>query len=96
MTARSWRFSSEPTPGSRFRTHAEDLSVHPILELGVGSATFYEWRAKFGGMDVSMMSRMKALEEQDRRLKRMYPQEKLKAEIVAEALKKSGEAISQT
>ena len=30
-------------------------------ELGVSSATFYEWRAKFGGMVVSMMSRMRAL-----------------------------------
>ena len=38
-------------------------------ELGVSSATFYKWRAKFAGMDVSMMSRMKALEEENRRLK---------------------------
>jgi len=30
-------------------------------ELSVSSATFYKWRAKFGGMDVSMMSRMKEL-----------------------------------
>ena len=65
-------------------------------ELGVSSATFYKWRAKFGGMDVSMMSRMKALKEENRRLKKMYLEEKLKAEIVAEALEKSGEAISQT
>ena len=41
-------------------------------ELGVSSATFYKWRAKFGGMDVSMMARMKALEEENRRLKKMY------------------------
>jgi putative transposase len=39
---------------------------------------------------------MKALEEENRRLKKMYLEEKLKAEIVAEALEKSGEAISQT
>jgi putative transposase len=57
-------------------------------ELGVSSATFYKWRAKFGGMDVSMMSHMKALEEENRRLKKMYLEEKLKAEIVAEALEK--------
>ena len=57
-------------------------------ELGVSSATFYKWRAKFGGMDVSMMARMKALEEENRRLKKMYLEEKLKAEIVAEALQK--------
>ena len=64
-------------------------------ELGVSSATFYKWRAKYGGMDVSMMSRMKELEEENRRLKKMYLEEKLKAEIVSEALEKSGEAISQ-
>jgi putative transposase len=45
-------------------------------ELGISTATFYKWRAKFGGMDTSMMTRMKELEE------------KLKAEIVAEALAK--------
>lgn len=33
-------------------------------ELGISTATFYKWRAKFGGMDVSMMSRMKELEEE--------------------------------
>ena len=43
-----------------------------------------------------MMSRMKALEEENRRLKKRYLEEKVNAEIVAEALKKSGEAISQT
>ena len=58
-------------------------------ELGVSSATFYKWRAKYGGMDVSMMSRMKELEEEENfRLKKMYLEEKLKAEIVSEALDK--------
>ena len=57
-------------------------------ELGVSTAMFYKWRAKYGGMDVSMMSRMKELEDENRRLKKMYVEEKLKAEIVAEALEK--------
>ena len=42
-----------------------------------------------------MISRMKELEDENRRLKKMYLEEKLKAEIVAETLEKSGEAISQ-
>ena len=46
-------------------------------------------------MDVSMMSRMKELEDENRRLKKMYLEEKLKAEIVSEALEKKSEAISQ-
>ena len=57
-------------------------------ELGISTATFYKWRSKYGGMDVSMMSRMKELEEENRRLKKMYLEEKLKAEIVSEALEK--------
>ena len=57
-------------------------------ELGISSATFYKWRAKFGGMDTSMMARMKELEAENARLKKMYIEEKLKAEIVTEALAK--------
>jgi putative transposase len=57
-------------------------------ELGVSVATFYKWRSKYGGMDTSMMARMKELEEENRRLKRMYAEERMKAEIVAEALAK--------
>ncbi len=64
----------------------------PVPELcrehGISSATFYKWRAKYGGMDASMMARLKELEEENRRLKKMYAEERLKAEIVQEALKK--------
>jgi putative transposase len=51
--------------------------VHPI-----------KWRAKFGGIDASLMARMKELEEENLRLKKMYLEEKLKAEIAAEYLAK--------
>ena len=57
-------------------------------ELGVSTAAFYKWRSRFGGMDTSMMSRLKELEEENRRLRRMYVEEKLKAEIASEALAK--------
>ena len=40
-------------------------------EHGVSSATFYKWKAKFGGMDVSEAKRLKALEDENARLKRM-------------------------
>ena len=62
----------------------------PVSELcrehGMSDATFYKWRAKFGGMDASLMKRMKELEEENRRLKKMYAEEKLKSEIRKEAL----------
>ena len=57
-------------------------------ELGVSTPAFYRWKAKYGGMDVSLMSKMKELEEENRRLRKMYLDEKLKAEIVTEALEK--------
>ena len=61
---------------------------------GISSATFYNWRAKYGGINVSMVKRMKGLVEENRRLKKMYAEEKLKAEIIQEAMKKSGNAVS--
>ena len=65
------------------------LAVPEICrELGISTATFYKWRAKFGGMDTSMIARMKELEAENARLKKMYIEEKLKAEIVTEALAK--------
>jgi len=47
----------------------------PVPELcrehGMSSASFYKWRAKYGGMDASLISRMKALDDENRRLKKM-------------------------
>ena len=48
----------------------------PVAELcrkqGISSATFYAWKAKFGGMDVSEARRLKALEAENAKLKRLY------------------------
>lgn len=55
-------------------------------EHGMSSATFYKWRAKFGGMDASLMKEMKELRAENARLKKMYAEERLKAEIRQEAL----------
>lgn len=64
----------------------------PVPELcrehGISSATFYKWCSKFGGMDASLMARLKELEDENRRLEKMYAEERLKAEIVQEALQK--------
>lgn len=58
----------------------------PVPELcrehGISSATFYKWRAKFGGMDASLMTRLRELEDENRRIKKMYAEERLKAEII--------------
>lgn len=64
----------------------------PVLEVcrehGISNATFYKWRAKFGGMDVSLMAKMKELEDENRRLKKMVLDAQMRAMIVEEALAK--------
>ena len=54
----------------------------------MSSASFYKWREKYGGMDASMISRLKELELENRRLKKMYAEERLKAEVLQEAMAK--------
>ena len=74
---------------SILKQNESGISVPDLCrEHGMSSATFYKWRAKYGGMDASLMKRMKELEEENRRLKKMYAEERLKAEIVQEALQK--------
>jgi putative transposase len=69
---------------------AEAGSTVPDLcrEHGMSSAAFYKWRTKYGGMDVSMMSRMKELEEENRRLKKMYVDAQMQADVLKEAMTK--------
>ena len=55
-------------------------------EHGMSSASFYKWRAKFGGMDASLMKEMKELRAENARLKKMYTEERLKAEIRQEVI----------
>jgi putative transposase len=54
----------------------------------MSNASFYKWRAKYGGMDASMVSQMKVMEEESRRLKRMYADLSMQADSLKEALGK--------
>lgn len=71
--------------------------VIPIAQLcqdhGMGNSTFNKWRDKYGGMNSSLMVKIKALEEESRRLKKMYAEEQLKAEVIQEARQKSGKGF---
>ncbi len=62
-------------------------------EHGMSSASFYKWRSKYGGMDASLMARMKELDEENKRLKRMYAEKSMQNDLLKEALGKSGEAV---
>lgn len=57
-------------------------------EHGISQATFYKWRSKYGGMDASMLKRVKELEQENARLKKMYADAQLEAHAMKEALTK--------
>ena len=57
-------------------------------EHGMSSASFYKWRAKFGGMDASLITEMKDMAEQNRRLKMMYAEMSMQNDPLKEALGK--------
>ena len=64
----------------------------PVAELcrehGMSTASFYKWRAKYGGMDASMIAQSKALEDENRRLKKMFAELSMQNELLKEALGK--------
>ena len=64
----------------------------PIADLcrehGMSDASFYKWRAKYGGMDASMISSMKAMEDENRRLKKMFAELSMQNDLLKEALGK--------
>lgn len=67
--------------------HAE--SRVPVTKLcrehRMSNAGFYKWQAKFGSMDVSMMSEMKTIAEENRRLKRMYAEMSMQNDLLKQA-----------
>lgn len=65
------------------------MSVKDICrQHGIGNSTFYKWREKYGGMEVSDVRRLKALEEENRRLKQMYAELSLKSQMQEDIIKK--------
>ena len=62
--------------------------VQIAREHGISEATFYNWKQKYGGMEASELKRLKDLEDENRRLKKMYAELSLDHEVIKEALKK--------
>lgn len=80
------------TESQIFQILKEAESGVPVPELcrkhGMSDASFYKWRAKYGGMDASNMTRLRELEEENRRLKKMYAESRMDIEILREAMTK--------
>jgi putative transposase len=68
------------------------LAGTPVPDLcrehGMSRASFYKWRSKYGGMDASMITRMKELEAENARLKKMYADVQLQNDVIKEAMEK--------
>ncbi len=64
-------------------------SVEDICrELGIANGTFYNWRKKYGGMEVSQLKELKALQEENAKLKRMYAELALQNTMLKDVLGK--------
>ncbi len=85
---RKSRFT-EPQIMALLRQAENGVAVPELCrEHGISTASFYKWRGKYGGMDASMMRQMKALEDENRRLKRMFADLSMQADLLKEALEK--------
>ena len=57
-------------------------------EHGISPATYYKWKAQYGGLEVSEVTKLHGLEEENRRLKQMYAQLRLEHQILKQVLEK--------
>jgi putative transposase len=86
---RNSRFTEEQIIGV-LKEHQAGI---PVAELcrkhGVSEATFYNWRSRYGGMEVSQARRLKSLEEENRKLKKLLAESMLDVATLREALGKN-------
>lgn len=67
------------------------LKVEQICRTyGISSATYYNWKSKYGGMEASDVKRLKELEDENSRLKKMYANLSLEHEAVKDLIAKKG------
>jgi len=82
------RFSEEQIIGILKEYEAGKKTLDICRQYGISDATFYNWKAKYGGMDISDARRLKALEEENRKLKRMYADQGLEILVLKDILAK--------
>ena len=85
---RKSRFTQARTMGILRQVEGGLALADVCREHAISSATFYKWRSKYGGMDASMISDMKVMEDENRRLKKMFAELSMQNELLKEALGK--------
>lgn len=83
------RFSEEQIIGILRQAEAGVRVTNLCRQHGISDATFYKWRAKFGGMDVSDAKHLRQLEEENARLKKMVADQTLDISILKDVLSKN-------
>ena len=84
------RFREEQIIGVLKQHEAGMKTADRCREHGISSATFYGWKAKYGGMDVSEAQRLKAMEDENRRLKHLVADLSLNQEVLKAVIRKNG------
>ena len=88
------RYSEEQIIGIP-KEHEAGLSVEEIIRKHViANGTFYRWKSKFGGMEVNEAKRLRELEAENAKLKRLLADTMLEKTALEDVLSKSGKAVS--
>jgi putative transposase len=85
---RGQRFSEEQIIGVLKEAEAGMAVADLTRKHGIAEGTFYRWKAKYGGMEVSDAKRLKALEEENRRLKRLVADQALDIQLLKDVASK--------
>ncbi len=84
------RYSEEQIIGILKQSEAGVKTPDLCREHGISAATFYGWKSKFGGMDVSEAQKLKAMEDENRRLKQLVAELSLDKEALKSVIRKNG------
>jgi putative transposase len=86
---RKSRFTEEQIIGA-LKEHAAGLSAAELCRKhGISDATFYKWRSRYGGMEISDARKLKALDDENRRLKKLLAESMLDVSTLREMLGKN-------
>jgi putative transposase len=86
---RKSRFTQEQIIGVLKEHHAGLSAGELCRKHGISDATFYKWRSKYGGMDVSDARKLKALQDENARLKRLLAESVMDVSTLKEMLSKN-------
>jgi putative transposase len=89
------RFTEEQIIGVLREQEVGAKAADLCRKHGISEATFYNWKAKYGGMEVSEAKRLKALEDENAKLKKLLAEQMLDVAALRELLGKNGRACRQ-